>query len=91
MDQLEEWGRFFDRDQMLVVASEDLYHRQSEALQRILGFLGLRGWEPEVSRRRKPKGRKYPPMDPALRERLKKYFEPHNRRLYEYLGADLGW
>jgi len=91
VDQLEEWARFFDKDQMLVVASEDLYYRESEALQRILGFLGLQGWEPEVKRRRKPTGHKYPPMDLTLRQRLEEYFEPHNRRLYEYLEADLGW
>jgi hypothetical protein len=30
-------------------------------------------------------------MDPATRRRLEEYFEPHNRRLYEYLGVDFGW
>jgi len=25
-------------------------------------------------------------MDPATRRRLEEYFEPHNRRLYEYLA-----
>ena len=30
-------------------------------------------------------------MDPVTRRRLEDYFEPHNQRLYEYLGVDLGW
>jgi hypothetical protein len=30
-------------------------------------------------------------MDPATREQLDDYFEPHNRRLYELLGMDFGW
>jgi hypothetical protein len=30
-------------------------------------------------------------MSPKTRERLKDYFEPHNQRLYEYLGVDFGW
>jgi hypothetical protein len=30
-------------------------------------------------------------MDPATRRRLEAYFEPHNQRLYEYLGVDFGW
>jgi hypothetical protein len=30
-------------------------------------------------------------MDPATRRRLEEYFEPYNRRLYDYLGVDLGW
>jgi hypothetical protein len=30
-------------------------------------------------------------MDPALRARLARYFEPHNRRLQDLLGHDLEW
>jgi hypothetical protein len=30
-------------------------------------------------------------MKPETREKLQAYFEPHNRRLYEYLGTDFGW
>jgi hypothetical protein len=30
-------------------------------------------------------------MDPETRRRLEEYFGPHNRRLYGYLGRDLGW
>jgi hypothetical protein len=30
-------------------------------------------------------------MGPATRRRLEEYFVPHNRRLYDFLGADFGW
>jgi hypothetical protein len=30
-------------------------------------------------------------MNRATRRRLEEYFEPHNRRLYEYVGLDFGW
>ena len=30
-------------------------------------------------------------MDLSARRRLKDPFEPHNQRLYEYLGVDFGW
>jgi hypothetical protein len=33
----------------------------------------------------------YELMDPALRQRLLEYFEPHNARLYQLLGTDFGW
>ena len=36
------------------------------------------------------KGR-YEEMDPATRRRLEEYFEPHNKRLYNFLGVDFGW
>lgn len=89
VDQLVEWSRFFGGDQMLVLKSEDLFDRTPYALKPVLGFLGLPDWEPEAS---EPclKAR-YPPIDPATRQRLRDYFEPHNRRLYECLGVDFGW
>jgi hypothetical protein len=89
VDQLAEWSRFFGRDQMLVLKSEDVFDRTAYALKPVLDFLGLPDWEPEASA---PclKG-SYPPMDSTTRQRLRDYFEPHNRRLYEYLGVDFGW
>jgi hypothetical protein len=30
-------------------------------------------------------------MNPSTRQQLEAYFEPHNQRLYEYLGVDFGW
>jgi hypothetical protein len=89
VDQLVQWSRYFGGDQTLVLKSEDLFDRTPDALEPVLRFLGLPDWKPEDSR---PcfQG-SYPPMKPATRERLREYFEPHNRRLYEYLGVDLGW
>jgi hypothetical protein len=89
VDQLAEWSRFFGGGQMLVLKSEDLFDRTPHALKHVLDFLGLPDWEPEAS---EPclEG-SYPPMDPATRQQLRDYFEPHNRRLYEYLGVNFGW
>lgn len=30
-------------------------------------------------------------IEPRVQERLRRFFEPHNRRLYRFLGRDLGW
>ena len=32
---------------------------------------------------------RYPPMDEAIQQRLKQYYQPHNRRLGQLLGRDL--
>jgi hypothetical protein len=89
VDQLTEWSRFYDDEQMLVLKSEDLFAQPSDALGSVLDFLGLPGYEPADL---DPclEGH-YPPMDPATRRRLEDFFEPHNQRLYEYLGVDFGW
>lgn len=91
-DQLEEWYGHFGEEQLLVVKSEDLYGSTPETVAEIVRFLGLPVWKPEAARlaRGAPKHPREP-MDPATRERLERYFEPHNRRLYERLGRDFGW
>jgi hypothetical protein len=89
VDQLQRWSSFFDDEQMLVLKSEAFFARPEETVKRVLEFLGLPDWEPLVSKPRN-KGR-YAPMDSAIRRRLEEYFEPHNRRLYDYLGVDFGW
>jgi hypothetical protein len=90
--QLVRWSKFFDKEQMLVLKSEDFFKRPEEILKAVYAFLGLPEWEPQASKLDSNRTRRrYEPMDPATRRRLEEYFEPHNRRLYEYLGVDFGW
>jgi hypothetical protein len=90
VDQLKRWHQFFDREQLLVLKSEDFFSTTQDTLKRILNFLDLPKWEPD----RVPvknKGHYTQQMSPETRERLRDYFEPHNQRLYDYLGTDFGW
>jgi hypothetical protein len=94
VDQFLHWSRFFPEEQMLVLKSEDFFERPAETLKPVLGFLGLPDWEPEASEivpKKRNEGHYEQGMDPATRRRLEEFFEPHNRRLYEYLGKDFGW
>ena len=93
VDQLARWRQFFDEEQMLVVRSEDFFKRPVEILELTQDFLGLPKRKIKLPpRRTKPKSTyEYEPMDPVLRQRLETFFEPHNRRLYDYLGRDFGW
>lgn len=89
-DQLLRWSRFFPKEQMLVLKSEDFFERPQDVLKIVLNFLDLPQWEPEAWKHRK-KGSYEERMNPEIRRRLEDFFEPHNRRLYEYLGVDFGW
>jgi Sulfotransferase domain len=93
VDHLLRWSRFFSDEQMLVLKSEDFFEHQQGTLKRVLDFLELPDWEPEASELRDKvnKGKYEQGMDPATRRRLEDFFEPHNQRLYEYLGVDFGW
>ncbi len=93
VDQLQRWSEYFSRDQMLVLKSEELYESPVETLKVAQGFLGLPEWEPKAARlpKRRNPGSYERGMAPATRRKLEEYFRPHNERLYEYLGRDLGW
>jgi hypothetical protein len=89
VDQLRAWQRFYDRGQMLVLKSEDFYGDPPAALAQVAAFLGL----PACSSGSYPRYNRgdYAELSAPLRQRLGEYFAPHNRRLYEFLGTDLGW
>jgi hypothetical protein len=95
VNQLLRWSEFFRKEQMLVLKSEDFFERPVETLKVVLDYLDLPEWEPKASelqnKKRRHEGGYEQQMDPSTRRRLKAFFEPHNRRLYDYLGVDFGW
>jgi hypothetical protein len=93
VDQLQHWSKYFSRGQMLILKSEGFYERPVQTLKVVLEFLDLPDWEPEASElpKKRNTGNYEGGMAPETRRRLEEYFEPHNRRLYEYLGVDFGW
>jgi hypothetical protein len=93
VEQLLHWFEFFSKEQMLILKSEDFFGRPLETLKVVLDFLELPDWQPDALelQRRRHKGSYGQTMDPSTRQRLKAYFEPYNRRLYESLGVDFEW
>lgn len=90
VDQLEEWTALFPKEQLCVLNTDDLYDRPEEVLRRAFEFLGLSYAAPREFKKLNA-APPYPDMDPGTRARLEEYFRPHNQRLYEFLGTDLGW
>ena len=74
---------------MLILKSEDLFSDTTNVLVRILDFLEIPHWAPEAYSI--PNKREYTGVSSLTRQRLDEYYKPHNQRLYEYLGVDLGW
>ena len=93
VDRLLRWSEFFSKEQMLVLKSEDFFDSPHETLKTALEFLGLPEWEPEASKlgKKRNAGSYEEGIDPTTRRRLEEYFEPHNQRLYDFLGVDFGW
>jgi O-antigen/teichoic acid export membrane protein len=88
-DHLPAWQRAFGA-RLLIVFAEDLYADPEATFGRVLTFLGL---EPMHLARyeawnRQPTDR---PLDPATRDRLRAFYEPHDLRLEALLGRELPW
>jgi len=86
---LEAWLARFPRDRLLVLRSEDMFGDAPGFFRRVQEFLGL----PVVDLGTYGRLNYHPGagMDPTTRERLREHFAPHNRRLHELLGVELGW
>ena len=89
VDQLARWTQHFGREQMLILKTEDLFADTQRIIAEVFEFLGLPQAQLDLSERYNV--RAYDPLPSTSRDRLIEYFEPHNRRLYEFLGRDFEW
>ena len=88
-EQLDEWYKDFNREQLLIIRSEDYFSDAGQTFQQVFRFLGLP--PADINLTKKHSGSDYPPMKPETREQLTAYFEPFNRQLYGMTGRDFGW
>jgi hypothetical protein len=89
VDQLKVWMSLFPRENILILRSEDLFADSPGILDRVCKFLNLPGQRMH-DRRIYGEGH-YTGMQASTRKRLIAYFEPHNERLYRYLGENFRW
>lgn len=87
--QLKRWFRFFSREQILVIKSEDLYGNFQSTYKKVMGFLTLPNRQ--LHNRKTFNAGNYDPINISTREKLESFYEPHNAQLYELLGTDFGW
>jgi hypothetical protein len=88
-EQLERWFGLFDRNQILILAAEDLFAEPERVVSQAQEFIGLPPHRPRDLTAKN--ARSYTPIPGPLRARLREEFAPHNARLYELVGRDFGW
>jgi hypothetical protein len=94
VQHLKRWHRYFDREQLMIIKSEDLFSRPQAVLEEVTDFLEIERYRPANADRvynEAPDAQSGWQIDPKLRARLAEYFQPYNRDLYEYLGRDFAW
>jgi hypothetical protein len=89
VDQLQRWMTYYAKDQFLILKSEDFFNDPAKILYDTTQFLGISKLERESFKAYNQKT--YSEMGVQTRRFLSNYFEPHNQRLYDFLGKDLGW
>lgn len=89
VDQLTSWRSHFPAEQMLVIQSERLFEQTDAEMRRVFDFLGV----PHVPAPALSPSVVQPYLRPSaeVEARLAAFFVPHNARLYDFLGEDLGW
>jgi hypothetical protein len=88
--QLERWYGRFDAEQILVVASEDLFADPEATVHRIQGWLGLAPHTPSTLAARG--SRTYGgSLDEQIGADLRSRFAPDTARLRELTGTQLPW
>jgi hypothetical protein len=88
-EQLERWLRFFPRDQLLVLTSDELGGDPGEVMRRVAQFLDIPEHRAETYPLEGVRG--YPPMPNEIRERLARTFAPEDQKLEDLLGRALPW
>ncbi len=94
VEQLQAWMALFPREQFLILKSEEFYADPAAAFKQTLTFLNIPEMELTLEKQTfKPYNNNVYPskLDAAMRKRLIEYFEPHNARLYDFLGVNFDW
>jgi hypothetical protein len=88
-EQLQAWFALFPVGNLLVLDSGALFRDPPATVAHVCAFLGV-PFE-EAPQYPAVRAGDYPPVNGAVRERLRGYFAEHNRRLWTLIGQDFGW
>lgn len=86
---LQQLYREVPRENILIIQAEEFFRKKAETAAEAYRFLGLPPCTPVDIEETNPSD----PIEasPALKKELADFFRPHNERLYQFLGRDLGW
>jgi tetratricopeptide (TPR) repeat protein len=78
---LKKWLKLFPKEHFLLLQSEEFYANPAATLKQVFDFLDLPDFP--LSDYRKYNGANYQKVDEVTRQRLREYFQPHDRELAE--------
>ena len=88
-DQLKIWFEKFQKNQLLMIPSEDLAQKTDQILTKIFEFLDLPYFK--IKDLTKQNKREYPPMKAETRKLLIEFYRPYNEKLYNLINQHFDW
>ncbi|WP_293059199.1 sulfotransferase domain-containing protein [Okeania sp. SIO2B3] len=84
VEQLQNWMKFFPKEQFLILQSEDLFNHPQETMNKVFKFLDLK---PElIDDHIDSNQEKEPDINSETYQQLTEYFQTYNQKLNEYIG-----
>ena len=91
LEQIKRYEKYLKENRLLILSSEELFANPKKILKQVFKFLGVDETSERPDIRPRNVGKNKTTVPPEVYEHLNKYFQPHNRRLYNYLNRDFGW
>jgi len=89
IEQLKNWTKYFSKDQLLILQTEEFEKEPSKITNQVFKFLNLPNFE--IKNPKKENVGEYKEMTNDTKKFLIEYFKPYNQELYEFLGRDFHW
>lgn len=87
--QLQNWFKYFPREQFLIIKSEDFYKEPEKIYKQVLDFLNLPPFKLNIYKQYKM--RKYTTMKSETKILLKDFFQSYNEQLSILIGKNFRW
>lgn len=88
-DYLETWTKFFKKNQILIIDSEELKNSTQKTIDKVFNFLDVFPYK--VDNLSKINVGKYSPINKKSREDLSEFYKPYNEKLNDLLDTNFKW
>ena len=89
IELMKPWFEVFDKDQIKIIISEELFTNSARVYKEVQEFLGLPVYE--LSSYDEFNQNSYDKIEPAIANRMKQFFAPFNDDLSSFLGKKISW
>ena len=90
-EQLEKWFEFFPKNQFLILSSEEYFFEPQKTAEKIMSFLEIKHFKFDSKITLGVTNTESSTMDPKIKQELIKYFEPHNKKLFNLIDLEFDW